>query len=206
MVRKSGIAWALGLLLFAVGSACSSEESGGGKVGAAGEAGSPDNQAGSKAESGSGGGGDAGATTGGAGGDLGGIGGDGMAGAGGECSSMNQCGGCDSGRYIVRCSWGNSESLDSLDYNARSACAYARGVFEGGEAGAGGASNGGAASGGASSGGAPGSDGICATYKAPGTSVLSCDSCIETESETKEAECTIRDECCVVVFAQYCGV
>jgi hypothetical protein len=214
MQTKWGIGVALGLLLFAVGSACSSEESGGGNAGAAGEAGSPGNQAGSKAASGSGGGGgDAGATTGGAGagqggtgGDQGGIGGDGEGGVAG-CGISNECGGCDIGHYMVKCSWGDFGRFASGNEEWQSepelVCDQARSFFEGGAGGAGGA--GGESEGGASLGGAP-SEGICATYVEPGRRITGCGDCTETDTETKQGTCTIRDECCVLVFKTGCGV
>lgn len=135
----------------------------------------------------------------------------GDAGAAGTCGLEDQCGGCDQGFVLVLCSWGSIELpyelvVDELFNDHDAVCEASQQQYAASQS-AGGA--GGVGAGGASEGGAgaerPLRPGLCSSYVSPGTSIISCDGCAETESENKVGQCNTGGECCVLVNYQYCG-
>lgn len=121
------------------------------------------------------------------------------------CDIADQCGGCESGGFDVLCSWGEISfpgshgSFDNYlsDYvEPEEACAAAQTTAQGG---AGGSGTGGA--------GEPGTQtAFCDSYVEPGIRIHGCGGCTATWEETKQAECVIADECCVVVWRMGCDV
>lgn len=197
-----------GLVVFAAVSACSDadEVAGAGDAGEGGEQTTPGGAAGKPAAGGNGG-----AQVGGMGGaGMGGVNDDGGEGGVAGCSVSDECGGCDAGYFIVKCSWGEATTWhqsEDAQQQPQAACDYARQFFAGaGEGGAGGAA-GAAGAANAEQGGAWSNPGLCESYVAPGTRITGCDSgYTETEHETKVGECVIRDECCVLVSFMGCGI
>lgn len=195
----------LGLIAVMASNACSDadEVPGEGEAGDGGEQMTPGGAAGEPIAGGNGGARVRG--MGGAG--MGGVDGGGEGGIAG-CGFSNQCGGCGVPYFIVKCSWGEATTWDQSEETQeqpKAACDYARRFFDGpGEGGAGGAA-GAAGAAGAEQGGAWSNPGLCETYVAPGRRITGCDGCTETEHETKEGQCVIRDECCVLVSFMGCS-
>lgn len=135
----------------------------------------------------------------------------GDAGAAGTCSLEDRCGGCDQGFVSVLCSWGSIELpyelvVDELFNDHDAVCKASQQHYAASQSsgGAGGVGAGGASAGG-EGGEGPIRPGLCASYVSPGTSIISCDGCTETESQDEVGQCNIGGECCVLVKYQYCG-
>lgn len=123
------------------------------------------------------------------------------------CGFDNECGGCTLEYVSVVCSWGNVELpwdvAEHLSGNPPAVCRAAQQQYAETQGGAGAGAGGEAGAGGA----VPVFPGACATYKAPGRYITSCEyGCTETADIQKRGQCTIGGECCVLVGSTWCGI